>query len=895
MLLLAFATGPVTGQGGPVVVPTATAAERAGPIRIDGHLDEEAWLAAPPITAFVQGEPIEGAPPMERTVVRVLYDAGALYIGAVLSDSNPSRIARQLVRRDDRGQYDHFEVSLDPDRDGRTGYRFRVGASGVQRDVYLYDDVREDEAWDAVWQSAVSVDSTGWTVEMEIPLSQIRYIASDLPQYWGVNFSRRRVADDETTYFALESRIRHGRVSVFGHLEGLRLPSAARRLEARPYALGSLTAGPAEIGDPFNDGSQGGASAGLDLRYGVTPTHTLDLTLNPDFGQVEVDPAVINLTAFETYFPEKRPFFVEDAQIFSLNLGGGRNQLFYSRRIGREPQGGVPDGYEFADVPGQTTILGAAKLTGRSSGGLAVGGLAAVTAEEHGRGFDVGSDSTGTFVIQPRAWHGVARVTQDLRGGATQLGGMITGLHRDLPAGGAFDFLTRNAVGLGFDFDHQWGGTRSRDWQLSGFFAGSVIRGPAEAITRVQRSSNHYFQRPDATRFAVDSSATTLSGRDWRIQLDRRGTTGFSWGTWVGELSSGFEINDLGFLTSSERLDVGARVSYQRVQPSRLFRSWRVNAFTFHNFRHEVLDDPWSWDAWARGYKSGNLNLSGEVEFLNLWGVEAQTRLSPQTMSDNATRGGPLMVSPGSAQFELRLNTDRRKVLVLQPSVQYTMGRDRRELEAGLELSVRPWPTVELQLEPTWQQETRPAQYVTQTEDLGYAPTYGAYYLFSDLDRWQFSMDTRLNVTFSTRLTLQLFMQPLVAAGDYLQYKHLAAAETFDFDAYERGTAVVGPGGDVTCSGGRICLADGEQYVDANGDGNVDFTFGDRSFNVRSLRLNAVLRWEFRPGSTVFLVWQQSRRGDGPLGETLWDGLGTLGTIPADNVFIAKVTYWLGL
>lgn len=898
LLFLALPFVSTTAQDGGVGVPTAVATAKDGVIRIDGRLDEPEWQVPLPVTVFVQGEPIEGATPAERTEVRVLYDGGALYVAAVLHEADPSRIARQLVRRDERGQYDHFELSLDPNLDQRTGYRFRVGASGVQRDVYLYEDTREDEAWNAVWESAVSVDSTGWVVEMRIPLSQIRYAASETSQTWGVNFSRRRVAADETSYFALESRIAHGRVSVFGRLQGLLLPTGARRLELRPYALASAHVAPAETDNPFSKGAEGAGSVGAGMRYGVTPTHTLDLTINPDFGQVEVDPAVINLTAFETFFPEKRPFFVEDAQIFSFNMAGGRNQLFYSRRVGREPQGGPPDDFDFADVPGQTTILGAAKLTGRSTGGLAIGALGAVTAEEQGTGYVTAADSLGQFIVQPRTWHGVVRLTQDLRRGTSQIGAMVTGLRRDLPGDGSFDFLTRNAVGVGLDFDHQWGGARSRDWALNGFFAGSVVAGGTDALVRVQTASNHHFQRPDATRFAVDSTATSLTGRTWRVQLDRRstGTSGWSAGVWLGEVNSGFEVNDLGFMTTSERLDIGGRVNYQRIQPSRLFRSWRLSAFSFHNFRHEAFDDVWSWRSWSRAYKGGFINLSADITFANLWSLDASTRISPQTMSDAQTRGGPLMVDPASAQVEIQVATDRRKLLVLEPSLDLRWGNGQSVVEAGLGINLRPWPTVEIAIEPSWQDATQPAQYVTQTDDVGYEPTYGRRYLFSDLHRRELSLGTRLNITFTTRLTFQLFVQPLVSGGDYQAYKQLAAAETFDFDVFERGTAVEQPDGSVACAGGRICELDGEQYLDYDGDGSVDYSFEDLNFNVRSLRFNAVLRWEFRPGSTVFLVWQQSRQDRANTADfDAWDDLGDLGSIPADNFFIAKFVYWFGL
>ncbi|MDH3497006.1 MAG: carbohydrate binding family 9 domain-containing protein [Gemmatimonadota bacterium] len=895
-LLLASAAPAAGQQRVPLPPGVAGAAAREGAIRLDGRVDEPAWLAAPAITDFVQGEPIEGAAPQAATEVRVLYDGAALYVAAVLREPDPARIARQLVRRDERGQYDYFEISLDPNRDRRTGYRFGVGASGVQRDVYLYDDVREDEAWDAIWASAVAIGDSGWSVEVRIPLSQLRFTASPDPQSWGVNFARRRVAANELTYFALESRIRHGRVSVFGRLAGLLLPGGARRLEVRPYALSSVHAAPAEAGNPFFDGTAGRASAGLDLRYGLTASHTLDVTLNPDFGQVEVDPAVINLTAFETFFPERRPFFVEDAQIFDFNLAGPRNRLFYSRRIGREPQGDPPEETDYANLPAQTTILGAAKLTGRSAGGLAIGALTAVTAEERGRAYTLATDSTQTFVAQPRTWHGAVRAVQDFRNGASQVGVIATALRRALPGDSTFDFLPRDALGLGLDFEHAWGGPRSRDWLLSGFLTASYVHGSPTALIRTQRASNHYFQRPDATRFAVDSTATSLTGATWRLQLERRGTSGWSASAWLGEVTPGFEVNDLGFMTNSERLDAGLRVSYQHITPGRLVRSYRLNTFMFHNFRHEALDEPFSWSSWKRAYKAGSINTSADIELRNYWTLDLSARYQPQTLSDNATRGGPLMVDPGRIRFEFRGVTDRRKGVVLEPRAEIERGGGRRAIRAGLELSFRPAANLEIELGPEYARETEPAQYVTQTDDLGYAPTFGPRYLFAHLERHQLAFELRLNLTFTPQLTLQLFAQPLLSAGDYVTYAQLARAESFAFDPFGAGVAVGSEATGVSCVGGQICQIDDTQYVDFDGDGPTDFSFSDRDFNVRSLRLNAVLRWEFRPGSTLFLVWQQSREDRVDAGRfdfgtdvgALWDASG-------DNILIVKLAYWIGL
>ncbi|KPK82219.1 MAG: hypothetical protein AMS25_03355 [Gemmatimonas sp. SM23_52] len=876
--------------------PTAEAAYRDGEIRIDGRPDETVWQKAMPVTEFVQGEPVENAPAEQPTEVRVLFDPAALYVSAIMHDPEPTLIGDQLVRRDENGQYDYFEFSLDSNNDRRTGYRFRVSAAGVQRDVYMYDDVREDPAWDAVWQSAVQRDSDGWSAELRIPLSQLRYNTSDSAQSWGVNFSRRRLASNEVTYFALESRVQYGKVSAFGRLDGLRLPHSARRIEVRPYALGRAHTAPAEAEDPFFDGSEVGSRIGLDVRYGLGAGFTLDATFNPDFGQVEVDPAVINLTAFETFFPEKRPFFVEDAQIFEFRLAGRTNELFYSRRIGREPQGSAPDDADFEKLPGETTILGAAKLTGRSSSGLSLAALAAITSEETGRAFFSDAAHTEEFVVEPLSEYGVLRVRQDFRSGASQVGAILTAMHREPPGDGSLDDLTSSAYSLGLDFEHNWGGSSSRDWAIQGFLAGSLIQGSTAALLRVQESSNHYFQRPDATRYSVDSTATSMSGVNWRLELERQSAKHWTGAVWIAEVSSGFEIGDLGFMQGNDRLDAGFRVGYHEIAPGYLFRSYRISLSTYHNWRHEALDDALSWSSWKRAHETGWYNLRSHFEFLNYWSLELNARYSPESQSDSETRGGPLMIRPGSTSFEASLGTDRRGALYIQPTLEYQNGHQGGyRWESQLQIVVRPTPSLEIQLEPQFASELDPAQYVTTTDDVAYEPTYGHHYLFSDLRRRQLSLETRLNMTFNPKLTFQLFAQPLISSGDYLAYKQLQEPESFDFDVFEEGAAAVA-GDEITCVGGRTCVSDDERYVDFDGDGSVDDSFSDEDFNVRSLRLSAVLRWEYLPGSTLFLVWQHNRRERADIGSFDLDrDLDALWAADSENAFILKVNYWLGL
>jgi hypothetical protein len=888
------AQGPAESSAGMATTPSVRAVERSGSVEIDGRLDEEAWSLAAAATGFVQREPVEGARAEEDTEVRILFDEAAVYIGARMHDSESSAIADQLVRRDSWGQYDYFEVAFDPNRDRRTGYLFRVSAANVQRDVYLFEDNEQDDAWDAVWTSAVSRDSLGWTVELRIPLSQMRYEASRDVQSWGVNFVRRRVRTSEETHFALISRLQQGMVSQFAILDGMLIPRASRLLEFRPYALSSAYTAPSVPDDPFFDGSDLNSQVGLDFRYGLGAQFTLDATVNPDFGQVEADPAVINLTAFETRFEERRPFFVEDAQIFDFSLSAGQD-LYYSRRIGRPPHGRPPSDAAFADVPEAATIQAAAKVTGRTTGGLSAGGLVALTREEMGLAAFDGSGAGESFRVEPQTGYGVLRLQQDFNDGTSTLGGIATVLGRDLPADGSFDFLPRTAFSAAIDFEHQWG---DRTWAVFGYVSGSHVRGDPTALLQIQQSSNHFFQRPDARRLGIDSSATSLSGVDWRLTLARRRGEHWTGSIWLAETTSGFEINDLGFSRRQEALDGGARVRYQEIRPGSLLRSYSATFSTHQNFSHDVLDDVWSVDSWQRGHVSGSFSLRGEMEFLNYWEVSSNVSLRPQMMDRTATRGGPLLLAPRRQTVSLGLQTDRRKRFNLGPEVDYEWSQldAGSRLELGLEVELRPSSRIEMEIEPQYSRSRTAAQYVATTETVPYQPTYGARYLFGDLERREVSLEMRLNAVFSPTLSLQLFAQPLLSSGNYVSYKQLSAPETFDFDVFEEGAHEL-VGQDNFCRNARTCVdSDDRRYVDLDGDGIVDYDFDDEDFNVRSLIGNVVFRWEYRPGSTVFLVWQRRQAHEASFGDfDFGRDVSALLTAPAENVFMVKVNYWFAL
>lgn len=897
--LAAHATGlyeVAVDQVGDPISATARAVPLTEPIQVDGVLDEEVWQSAPPASDFVAQQPTEGAPPQEPTEVRVLFDQEALYVGARLYESDPSQIRDQLVRRDQPGNFDFFAVLLDSNLDRRTGFLFQVSAAGVKSDRLLFDDTEEDSSWNAVWEVAVARDSLGWTAEMRIPLSQIRYEPSEREQTWGINFFRRRIVSNEVLHFSLVSRLQDGQVSQFGRLVGLELAESAGSVELLPFVSTARRTAPADDRNPFFSGREFDLEVGGEVTWRMGGNFNLNATLNPDFGQVESDPAVINLTAFETFFEERRPFFVADRQLFDFDLSGRRNLLFFSRRIGRSPRGGAPGGADFSDIPQTTRILGASKLTGRTGGGLSVGVLGALTAQETGRAFFLEEGRSEEFVVQPRNQWGVFSLQQDFRGGDSKIAGMVVGMNRELVPGATHGSLPESALATGVNFEHRW---NDREWALSGFFAMSHVRGDTAAMLRIQTNPNHFLQRPDKEWAQIDSTATSLTGAEWRLQFERQRGRHWTGGVWFGEVSPKFAINDVGFSRNTERLDAGGRLTYQDITPGKYLRSYRVNFFTFHNWSHDVLANPSSFDAWRQAQTAGTFNFNANLELLNFWEINPRVTLRPDTYSRTQTRGGPVMEDPGSWEVRLDVASDRRKAVNLRPGFSYERSRQGAgsRWQAELETEFRPASNVEIQFNPSFERQLDNTQFVASTQAFPFEPTFGGRYLFSDVDRRTLALETRVDLAFTPDLTLQLFAQPFISTGEFLAFKQLAEARTFSFERFAEGEAIEGAPEQIICQGGRTCVdADNQRHVDFLGDGPADFSFSDPDFNFRSLIVNAVLRWEFRNGSRLFLVWQRFqdervRIGDFAVGRDL----GRLFDAPAQNVFTVKVDLWMGI
>ncbi|HEY7923259.1 MAG TPA: DUF5916 domain-containing protein [Vicinamibacteria bacterium] len=846
-----------------------------GEIRLDGRLDEAAWQAAPVADGFLQRDPDQGQPASEPTELRLLFDDHALYAGVRLRDAAANLISRQLSRRDTVPEADSFALYLDPQHDHRTGVVLEVSAAGVQRDAALYDDNFEDVTWDAVWESAVSRDESGWTLELRLPFSQLRF-PSVVGHSWGVNARRVVHRKNESSWLELVPKNENGLVSRMAHLEGIAEIHPGRHLELLPYASAQAEyIEPAAGGSPFNDGSSYSGGAGLDLEYGLGTGMTLVGALNPDFGQVEVDPAVVNLTAFETFFEEKRPFFTEGSQVFLRFGRSGASDyttyfypeplIFYSRRIGRAPQGQATGA--FVDAPAATTILGAAKLVGRSHG-WNLGVLEALTGREYARISD--GTARRELEVEPLTNYFVLRGQRDL-GARAAIGFLGTATNRNLRAANLEAQLPQQAYVGGFD-GHVFVDGR-RDWVVSGGLSGSTLSGSQPAVLRLQRASQRYYQRPDAPHVAVDPTATSLSGWSGRLGLNKNsGNVTFNAGLWG--ISPGFEPNDLGFATQTDRGGAHGQLLFRKLTPDRFTRSRQVAIAKWWTFNY------------GRESQGNGVQIASSALLRSYWKLDLTLGKSWNTWDDKLTRGGPTAIRPGIETLGLGVTSDvRRRLWTTLSFVAQNREFGSRSRQLLATLNYRPFTALTLQATPYWLDVKTVAQYLQTVIDPTAAATYGSRYVFGGLEQREVSIPLRLNLALSPKLSLQLYTQALLSAGDYPEIKELRAPRTYDFPAYGRdvGTIVRDPE-----------LPFYTIDPDAGGEARP-FRIAVPDFNFKSLRVNAVLRYEFRPGSAAYLVWTDRRQdGRNPGDPSFGRDLGDLFAAPGDDVLLVKIAWWFG-
>ena len=869
----------------PTPPPEVRAVPLSGSIKLDGKLDEAIWQTAPAATGLRQSQPLHqgdsaGLPATQRTEVRFVYDEAAIYVGARMYDDSGAADVSS----------DYLQVIFDTYHDHIDRLFFWVNPSGVKQDANGLGG-GGDPSWDPVWEVQTSIDSLGWTAEMRIPFSQLRYRSSSAEQTWGLQIWRQENRINELSQWAWWRLNESGGPSRFGHLNGLVIHAAPGRGEVRPYVVARSSNIPGDRSDPFFNPHALDGRVGGDATLRVTSNLTLNATVNPDFGQVEVDPAVVNLSAFETFFDEKRPFFVEGAGYFGL---GGFSCFFCSnvsslsmlatRRIGRPPQispyrGGLTTGVQYADMPETSTILGAGKLTGRTPSGWSIGSLDAVTRRETAP-VQFTDSTRGSFAVEPLTNYFATRVAKDLRGGATQIKAMATSVYRDLSDPYLTDRLSHHAEAFGISTDSWWS---KRTYRLMTQLAGSEVAGDTAALRRIRFGSAHYFQRPDRSD-TVDARRprTSMQGLGGYARLSKEQ------GHLLWEVSTNFRTpaynnNDIAFFSRADYWWMSANIFPLWTKPTKWYRQLAMIAGAQQQYTFDGdLNDR-------------QMQLFAQLQTLSYWWFTGFWIGRPSVFDDRLTRGGPVLRVPGRNYFNFGIQTDSRKKIKGNLNADRSCNSDGDcSHDLSVSLQVQPRSNVSVSLGPSISHSETGYQFVGSYADPTPGNFYGNRYVFSHLTQNAVSMDTRLNVTFTPTMTLELFMQPLIASGDFSRYNVFAAPRSGQRLEYGRdfGAVWVQPASNPAANSAQIVLdADGDTLANNN-----TFRFADPTFTFRSLRGNAVLRWEYRPGSTLFVVWTRSSQiPDVPRGNIQFsDDASALFQGPSENIFLIKMTYWLG-
>jgi Domain of unknown function (DUF5916)/Carbohydrate family 9 binding domain-like len=824
-------------------------------LHLDGRLDEVHWNDAGTIKDFVQKEPIFGAPPSEAMEIRFAYDDDALWVAARMQVRD-RELQAPLTRRDNALKSEHLWISLDTYQDKRTAYSFGVSASGARLDFLHRSDSEDDRdnGYDPVWQARTRQDKEGWTAEFRIPFSQLRFNAHDA-QVWGLNVDRWIPSRNEDVFWIAIPKDETGWSSRMGELHGISGIKPSRRVELRPYAAATGVAGEDE-GTPFRDGWAQRARAGLDVKMGLGPNLTLESTIRPDFGQVEADPAEVNLSAFETFFPERRPFFTEGASIFN-----GVRGYFYSRRIGGAPRGAASG--DAVEYPRSSEIVTATKLTGRLASGLSVGGLFALTNGEEARVFDARSREVRKVRVGPRASYGVLRLRQELGDNGSGVGVFFSGVARDIDRDDPLAALyTRTAFATALDFTHRFS---NRRYRLGGNLGYTRVAGEASGIERLQRSSARYFQRPDLTHVRLDPRRKSLEG----------GSGGFNFskaeGNWTFGVFTGFESpeterNDIGSLQGADDRYIFGTLGYRQNKPGFFYR-WetdlRVNAS--ENFAGDVQER--------------KLEVSASATWRNFWETSVEVNLTGAAQDQRLTRGGPSMGTPRGYKVDLSggnpPQSPRRFFLSLEAGGDEDGGSER---EVRGSFSLQASTRVSIQLNPRYNVSTTVRQYVTALTG-GRPATFGTRYIFAAVDQRTLLAQFRASLILKPDLTLDVYAEPFAASGRYRGHGELVAPRG-------RGLLVYGENGTQLTAN-----PDGTQTVR---DGNASFTIEDDNFKELSFRSNVVLRWEYRPGSTLYAVWQQNRADSAAYSRAGFSDVLDSLSARGDNIFAVKASFFWG-
>jgi hypothetical protein len=834
--------------------------------KIDGRLDDACWVADGEWTGnFVQQQPVEGAPPTQKTEFKILYDKEYLYVGMRAYETEPDKINFRPAKRDDFAG-DMVGIAFDSYYDKRTSFEFDLTVSGGKIDLLLLND-ELDMDWNAVWEGKSALEDSAWTAEMKIPLSQLRY-SKENEQVWGLHAWRWISRNHEENNWVLLPRDSPARINEFGTLTGLTGLKKSKRLELMPYAVTSWTKSEKEPGNPFAKGNDLDLSCGLDGKLGITSNFTMDVTINPDFGQVEADPSILNLTAFETFYEEKRPFFLEGKNILEFRLG--RDMLFYSRRIGSQPSyyPEIEDN-EFVFVPENTRILSAVKVTGKNQNGLSVGIMQSTTARE----FLEIKSSEGQIIketAEPLTSYFVSRIQKDMNDANTILGGIFTSTNRKLVED-HLDFMNKGAYTGGLDFIHQW---KNKTYFVALESVFSHITGDEEAITEIQHSSVRYLQRPDFKHLGVDTTRTSLNGTGIDFDIGKAGNGRWRYRLSMDYKSPNLELNDIGYNHMADLISESVSVEYIINDPFSIFRTL---SFSLRQGNY------WNLGGY---YLSSDLNTSLHAQFINLWRSGYELRREFEGLDSRKLRGGPAFMDAGSWSQELEFLTDYSKKVAFRLNMETELSDDKISKQYVMRpgITVKMGNNIELSSTLMYNMEKENLQYVNMLE-LEYDDDYR--YIMAYLDRKTMSLTLRADYGITPDLTIQYYGSPYISSGQYSDFKHITDSRASDyFDRYHSFTR-----DEITYN-----PDDNLYYIDETQDGTDDYAFDNPDFNFRQFRSNLVARWEYKPGSIFYLVWTHSRTSyENETNPSFAHNFENLWDVYPTNVFLVKLNYWFSL
>ncbi len=844
------------------------------PPDIDGLINDDVWNTVPFSTGFIERAPDEGSQPVNQTSFKILYDDKFIYLAFRCHDKEPDKIVRRLTRRD-RFDGDWIEVNIDSYNDKRSAFSFTINAAGVIGDEFITDNGNNwDSNWNPIWYGKVNIDEEGWTAEMKIPLSQLRYGKKEVHK-WGLQFTRYDFRHQERSNWKFIGRNDAGWVSNFGILEGITDIKPQKQVEVQPYIVTKAETFEKQDGNPYATGKDANVNVGLDAKIGLTSDITLDLTINPDFGQVEADPSNLNLDGYQVFFSERRPFFIENRNIFNFSVtqaeAGGAfssDNVFYSRRIGSSPNGYPNDlaDAEYVDMPSNTSILGAAKVSGKTKRGTSIGILESITQREVAQITD--NINSREVMVEPLTSYFVGRVQQDFKGGNSYIGGIMTATNRNLEDSYMADFMHKSAYTGAIDFMHRW---NNQSWYVSGNAIVSQVAGTKEAILNTQTDFIHNFQRRDASHLSINDEATSLTGTGGTLRLGKVGGNlkfdgGFTW------RSPGLALNDVGFLREADYMSHYLWTGYNNIKPSKYLNSWRVN------YNHWFF-----WDYSGRNTHQG-FNVNAHANLKNFWGGGTGSFYQHHDIDTRALRGGPSLRSPKGINHWWYIYTDERKKIQGFLNGWNFWGAEKSSRSTGFDVGVtiQPTRTLNISIGPNFNASKRELQYVTNVE-LGDEIRY----INGHINQQTFGLSIRANYTIRPNMSIQYYGAPFISRGDYSDFKYITDANAEEFaDRFQR-------------YDDEQITFDEENFeyrVDENRDGAVDFTFGNPNFDFVQFRSNLVYRWEYTPGSTLFVVWTQ--------GNTFYEGMmnpleqpimqdmfSNLFENTAHNIFLLKFTY----